>query len=112
MPNDNVKSLAAELANSGKFATERLQLAIFLHATEALRFLGCESSGFGRIRFIFADPESGGAQHELEFDRGAAVPATAIFASQKFLRREMSKYLRNGQSKNNERNHNSRHGRA
>ncbi len=71
------------------FSTERLPLAIFLHATGRLRFLGCEPNGDGRLRFVFDDPSGEGAQAEFEFDRGAAVSASTLFASQKFLRRTM-----------------------
>jgi hypothetical protein len=77
-----------------KFVTERLPLAIFLHATERLMFLGCEPEKHGpKLVFAFSDPDSKGSQAELEFDRGAAVPATALFASQKFLRRKMTEAL-------------------
>jgi hypothetical protein len=84
------------------FRTERLPLAIFLHATGRLRFLGCEPNGDGRLHFAFADPEQAGAQVELEYERGASVAATALFASQKFLRRKMNEALNNrnnGESK-------------
>ena len=72
-----------------KFRTERLPLAIFLHATGRLRFLGCEPNGGGRVFFLFDDPGGEGTQAEFEFDRGAQVSASALFASQKFLRRAM-----------------------
>ena len=72
-----------------KFRTERLPLAIFLHATGRLRFLGCEPNGHGRLRFVFDDPGGNGPQAELEFDSGGKVSASALFASQKFLRRAM-----------------------
>jgi hypothetical protein len=79
---------------SSIFATERLPLAIFLHATERLRFLRCEPSNrSGKVVFVFADADSRGSQAELEFDRGATVPATALFASQKYLRRKMTEAL-------------------
>jgi len=78
----------------GCFSTERLQLAIFLHANEELPFIGCESDTSGRIRFAFEDPQGHGPKLELDFERGATVPATAIFASQRFLRREMSSALK------------------
>lgn len=78
------------------FATERLQLAIFLQASQRLQFLRCEAStNPGKLRFVFDDPGNTGAQAELDFDRGAETPATAIFASQKFLRRKMSEALEN-----------------
>ena len=77
------------------FITERLPLAIFLHATDRLRFLGCESTGREKVTFVFSDLNHSGSEIELEFDRGANVPATALFASQKFLRRKMSEALNN-----------------
>jgi hypothetical protein len=85
------------------FSTERLQLAIYIHAAERLPFLGCEAVRPGVLRFVFEDPASLGKQVELEFDRGAAVPATALFASQKFLRRTMTETLNNGASEHYER---------
>jgi hypothetical protein len=76
------------------FATERLPLAIFLHASDRLRFLRCEAANRSeKLVFVFADPERLGSELELEFDRGAPVPATALFASQKFLRRKMTEIL-------------------
>jgi len=78
---------------AGTFSTQRLQLAIYLHAAQTLPFLRCEASETGKVRFVFEDSNNIGSQVELEFDRGAAVAATAIFASQKFLRRKMSEAL-------------------
>jgi len=77
------------------FVTERLQLAIYFHATGRLRFIGCEPIGSGKVRFCFEDTKAEGPQAELDFERGAMVPATALFASQKFLRRAMSVILDN-----------------
>jgi len=79
--------------NRSIFSTERLQLAIYLHATGRLRFIGCEQNGNGKVRFGFDDSEQTGAQAELEYERGAPVAATALFASQKFLRRQMTDAL-------------------
>jgi hypothetical protein len=78
---------------AAKFQTERLQLAIFMHATGGLRLLGCERNGDAKLRFVFDDPQQKGAQVELDFDRGAPVSATSLFASQKFLRRQMTDTL-------------------
>jgi hypothetical protein len=77
------------------FGTERLPLAIYLHASGKLKFSQCETAGKDKIRFVFNDPQHIGNELELEFERGAQVPATAIFASQKFLRRKMSEALNN-----------------
>lgn len=81
------------MPNMNHFLTERLQLAVFIHAAGKLLFLGCESVRPGALRFVFEDPDRMGKQIELEFDRGAVIPATALFASQKFLRRTMTEAL-------------------
>jgi hypothetical protein len=75
------------------FFTERLQLAIYLHATDKLSFLRCEPSESGRLRFVFDDPGGIAPDLELAFDRGATVNACSLFGSQKFLRRQMSAVL-------------------
>ena len=80
-------------ADSDTFSTERLQLAIYLHASGRLAFLGCEAQSNGKIRFVFEDPDSVGTQIELEFDTGAEIAASALFASQRYLRRKMSEEL-------------------
>jgi hypothetical protein len=91
-----------------EFTTERLPLAIFIHATERLAYLRCDlSPRTGKIIFVFLDQNSQGPQVELEFDRGAAAPATAIFASQKFLRRTMTETL-NKRSTDNRNDYSSR----
>ena len=82
------------------FSTERLQLAIYLHASERLPFLRCETQESGKIRFVFEDSVNNGPQVELEFDRGAKVTATDLFASQKYLRRKMSEALNNRRIEN------------
>ena len=81
--------------DGGRYLTERLPLATYLHATGTLPFLGCENTAPGKVCFLFTDPDHSGDKLELEFDRGAAVPATAIFASQRFLRRMMTEILNN-----------------
>lgn len=73
-----------------EFSTKRFQLAIFLHASRALPYLRTDSASDGKLRFIFTDERLIGAQLELDFDRGAEVPARDLFSSQTFLRRQMS----------------------
>ena len=75
---------------STEFATKRLHLAIFLHASGRLPFLRTESCGDGKSQFVFGDEQCWGPQFELEFERGAAVSARNIFSSQTFLRRQMT----------------------
>jgi hypothetical protein len=86
------------------FSTERLQLAIYLHASQRLPFLHCGAGQNNKIRFVFEDSDSSGPQAELEFDRGAEVAATNLFASQKYLRRKMSEALENRKIENYDRN--------
>ena len=83
------------MITTGTFSTERLQLAIYLHASGRLSFTGCHKIGFDKVLFTFADPEHMGDQLEFDFERGALISAQAIFASQKFLRRKMSEALDN-----------------
>jgi len=77
------------------FSTERLQLAIYLHDSQRLPFHGCEATETGKLRFVFHDPATEGSQAELDYDRGAEVAASDLFASQKYLRRAMSRVNEN-----------------
>ena len=72
------------------FKTERLPLAIYLHASQALKLIGCKRTKPLKVEFVFDDPDSLGSTYELDFEMGKAVPAASIFASQKYLRRMMS----------------------
>jgi hypothetical protein len=83
------------MSNDRTFETERLQLAIFLHADGRLPFRNCERIGDTKVRFVFDDPQHIADSLELEFENGAKVSATSLFASQKYLRRQMSTALDN-----------------
>lgn len=84
------------------FSTERLPLAIFLHASQRLRLSNCELAEGGKVQFIFADPEHKGDQAELDFENGECIPAKSLFASQTYLRRRMSDALNRKDNRNNE----------
>lgn len=75
------------------FKTERLPLAVYLHASQSLTLIGCEPSGLRKIRFIFDDPDSKASSCELDFETGRPISAAAIFASQKYLRQLMIREL-------------------
>lgn len=75
------------------FSTERLPLAIFLHASQRLRLSSCELADGGKVQCMFADPEHKGDQAELDFENGECVPAKSLFASQTYLRRRMTDAL-------------------
>lgn len=53
------------MSSQPTFSTERLQLAVFLHATSRLSFTGCQPNGNGNLRFQFDDPERMG--HKLNW---------------------------------------------
>jgi hypothetical protein len=56
------------LCQPATFSTERLPLAIYLHATQRLSFLCCEATEGGKIRFVFEDSSDSGSQTELEYE--------------------------------------------
>jgi hypothetical protein len=86
---------------SETYRTERLPLAIAIHASGRIAFLRCERIGPEHVEFVFDDPESKGTEVELEFDSGKlTVIASEIFASQKYLRRRMSEALENRRTRN------------
>jgi hypothetical protein len=84
----------------GTFETERLPLAIFLHADGRLAFLRCERVTDLHVAFIFDDPHLCGDQIQYEFESGAALPVSKVFAAQGFLRRKMSDALNTRKPKN------------
>ena len=51
----------------------------------------------GNVRFVFADPSNAGPDLELSFENNnAAINAKSLFASQTFLRQQMSRTIENG----------------
>ena len=90
---------------SSEFSTKILQVAIYVHASETLPYLRTEPDPAlrGKVNFVFDDPDGRGQQLQLEYNRGAAVSARDLFASQTFLRQQMStaiEYSKNGESSN------------
>jgi hypothetical protein len=83
---------------STEFATKSLQLAIFLHASELLPFLRAEPNGDGKVNFVFRDNNGQGQHFQLEYSRGAVVAARNLFASQTFLRQQMSGITENSKN--------------
>lgn len=74
------------------FTTERLPLAVYLHASHRLR-LSCTELVGDKVQFVFEDPECVGDEAELDFENGECVSAKSLFASQTYLRRRMSEVL-------------------
>ena len=90
------------MINENTFITERLPLAIFLHASQKLPLSHCELVA-DKVQFVFSDPEGIGDKAELDFENGESVPAKSLFASQTYLRRRMSGVLnRKDENRNNE----------
>lgn len=52
------------------FTTQDLIFASWIHCTDRLRFLRCESNELGRVTFIFSDPEDRGEGLLAEFAKG------------------------------------------
>jgi hypothetical protein len=93
---------------TAEFSTKSLQLAIFIHASQSLPYLRTEPDNRERTKmnFIFLDNESRGSQIQLDFQSGASVVARNLFASQTFLRQQMSEVSeksKNGESSNGHR---------
>ena len=75
------------------FQTDQLPVATFFHADGRLRFLRCERATSTHLIFVFDDPDGRGDELEDALGRGAAIPAQALFASQRFIRRKMTETL-------------------
>jgi hypothetical protein len=87
-----------------EFSTKSFQFAIFLHASESLPYLRTEPDHgtSGKVNFIFLDDAGRGPQLQLEYNRGVAVSARNLFASQTFLRQQMTgitENLKNGDAR-------------
>jgi hypothetical protein len=87
-----------------EFSTKSFQFAIFLHASESLPYLRTEPDRgpSGKVNFIFRDDACRGPQLQLEYNRGVAVSARNLFASQTFLRQQMTgitENLKNGDAR-------------
>lgn len=75
----------------GRFRTEDLPLAAFLHCTRLLQFAGCEPKAEGRISFVFDDPSNQGRQLQTAFEAGAECPGLAFYESIRRLRKTMTR---------------------
>jgi hypothetical protein len=68
-----------------------MQLAIYLNASERLRLIECAQTRPGTIEFVFDDPQQRGIEYEFDFNKGAALSALTLFASQKYIRQMMAR---------------------
>ena len=105
MPETRIHPVRSE---AREYCTRSLQLAIYLHASELLPFLRTEPDRdvHGKVNFVFRDDNSQGPKLQLEYNRGAAVPARNLFASQTYLRQQMTACTANsniGDSENDRR---------
>ena len=88
----------SEFSQHGEFATKKLQFSAYLHSSRRLTFLRSEvvvESGRPVVRFIFADPDRIGPDIEFTFENGDddQVSAKSLFASQGFLRQQISRKI-------------------
>jgi hypothetical protein len=74
------------------FVTTRLNTAIALHASGEFPFVACRlrADTEGTIEFVFRDDAGIGAQREAEYEASRALPVHAVFASQRWLRKQMT----------------------
>jgi hypothetical protein len=77
----------------GKFRTDRLDVAIYLMASQSLKLTNIERVNPTKVNFLFNDPCSKGDEFVLNFDNGAHCSAKSLFASQRFVRTQMTKYV-------------------
>lgn len=90
----NSPSNSSSNFSTKRFVTKRLPFAIFLHASQKLRFVGLEPDANGNdVHFVFADPDGIADELEFAFERGEMASAISLFASQKFLRKKMTAVL-------------------
>jgi len=83
----------------GKFCTDHLPLASFIHCTKRLPFLGCEPERDGgrHVIFIFSDSHGEANKIITEFESGAQCSAADFYDSLRRLRKLIDMALgRNG----------------
>lgn len=76
------------------YRTDRLNVAVYLHASKRLSFIKLEEIQPGKIEFTFDDPEERGTEYAYAFEDGAPCRAISLFASQVLLRRMMTAKLK------------------
>lgn len=78
-----------------KFSTLNLGLAVGLHASGRMRFIGCEKADTpNRTVFIFEGSQREAEQAEFEFETGAmSAPVVRVLASQRLLRKRSTETL-------------------
>ena len=74
--------------NNNLFTTERVQIASFVHALD-WPYRGCKKNHKGRVEWQFTDTDGRGGLIELLYEKGAKVSASSLFASERFIKREM-----------------------
>lgn len=75
------------------FKTDRLDVSIYLVATDSLPFSHVENGDRpNKIMFVFHDQLHKGEDLMFAFDRGALAPARAILISQRQLRQKMDQF--------------------
>jgi hypothetical protein len=72
------------------FETSNQDLAVGLHASNSLKFIGCEpTSRSYRVAFRFEDPNHKALDLRLQYERGElTAPVNVTLASLRFLRRK------------------------
>ncbi len=79
-----------------KYQTLNQNLAVALHATNLLPFLGCRKADTAnRVVFEFDDPGNVAPQAELDYAASRVVaPVNVVLAAQRFLRQRTTETLK------------------
>jgi hypothetical protein len=72
------------------FKTDRLNTAVYLHASKLLPYVGIRRVNHFKVEFVFEDADHKAAEIEMNFESGASLPLTSVLASLHFLRKAMT----------------------
>jgi hypothetical protein len=72
------------------FKTDRLNTAVYLHASKLLPYVGIRRVNHFKVEFVFEDADHKAAEIEMNFESGASLPVTSVLASLRFLRYAMT----------------------
>jgi hypothetical protein len=85
--------MKSEVESDKRYRTGKLDVAAYLLATDAARWVGTEQKWPAFVEFIFDVSRERGDALEAEFYNCATVEAVALFASWKVLKRTIHQQL-------------------
>ena len=72
------------------FRTDSLNLAVYLHASKLLPYVGIKRVNSFKMEFVFEDADHKADEIEMNYESGASLPVNAVLASLRFLRKAMN----------------------